>query len=573
MDTDIIEKAKIWLSNYFDKETRDEVQRLINEDPNELNESFYRTLEFGTGGLRGIMGVGTNRMNRYTVGAATQGLANYLKKSLPGTELKVVVSHDSRNNSRFFAEVTARVMAANGILCYLFEDLRPTPELSFAVRHLGCHAGVMVTASHNPKEYNGYKVYWGDGGQIVPPHDKGIINEVNAVTSYDQILWDGGDDRIRIIGPEVDDVYLARIKALTLNPEAIQRQHDLKIVYTPLHGTGITMVPKALEMYGFTNVTVLESQKTPDGNFPTVASPNPEERTAMELAMRKADEIEADLVLATDPDADRVGIAVRDDHGQMILLNGNMTGSLLVYYILSQWKNSGKLTGKEFTVKTIVTTELIRDISSSFGVECPDVLTGFKYIAEQIQNSPGKQFIVGGEESYGYLVGDFVRDKDAVSACCMIAEMAAVLADSGKSLYCQLQELYLQYGFYKESLLSITRKGQAGAAEIQQMMSDFRNQPPKEVNGSPVVRMMDYKQSIAQDCLNGTTSPITLPKSDVLQFFTADGTKITVRPSGTEPKIKFYFGVKEKLADLQYFEKISSELDTKIEKVKASLKL
>ncbi len=573
MNTDIIEKAKTWLSDYFDKETRDEVQRLINEDPNELNESFYRTLEFGTGGLRGIMGVGTNRMNRYTVGAATQGLANYLKKNLPGTELKVVVSHDSRNNSRFFAEVTARVMAANGILCYLFEDLRPTPELSFAVRHLGCHAGVMVTASHNPKEYNGYKVYWGDGGQIVPPHDKGIINEVNAVTSYDQILWDGGDDRIRIIGREVDDVYLARIQALTLNPEAIQRQHNLKIVYTPLHGTGITMVPKALEMYGFTNVTVLESQKTPDGNFPTVASPNPEERTAMELAMRKADEIQADLVLATDPDADRVGIAVRDDHGQMILLNGNMTGSLLVYYILSQWKNSGKLTGKEFTVKTIVTTELIRDISTFFGVECPDVLTGFKYIAEQIQNSPDKQFIVGGEESYGYLVGDFVRDKDAVSACCMIAEMAAVLADSGKSLYRQLQELYLQYGFYKESLLSITRKGQAGAAEIQQMMSDFRNQPPKEVNGSPVVRMMDYKQSIAQDCQNGTTSPITLPKSDVLQFFTADGTKITVRPSGTEPKIKFYFGVKEELADLQSFERTSHELDAKIEKVKASLKL
>ena len=573
MDTEIIEKAKTWLSDYFDKETRDEVQRLINEDPNELNESFYRTLEFGTGGLRGIMGVGTNRMNRYTVGAATQGLANYLKKNLPNEELKVVVSHDSRNNSRFFAEVTARVMAANGILCYLFEDLRPTPELSFAVRHLGCHAGVMVTASHNPKEYNGYKVYWGDGGQIVPPHDKGIINEVNAVTSYDQILWDGGDDRILIIGREVDDAYLARIKALTLNPEAIQRQHNLKIVYTPLHGTGITLVPKALEMYGFANVTVLESQKTPDGNFPTVASPNPEERTAMELAMRKADEIQADLVLATDPDADRVGIAVRDDHGQMVLLNGNMTGSLLVYYILSQWHKAGRLTGKEFTVKTIVTTELIRAISASFGVECPDVLTGFKYIAEQIANTPDKQFIVGGEESYGYLVGDFVRDKDAVSACCMIAEMAAVLADSGKTLYRQLQELYLQYGFYKESLLSITRKGQAGAAEIQQMMSNFRNQPPKEVNGSPVVRMMDYKQSIAQDLQNGTTSPITLPKSDVLQFFTADGTKITVRPSGTEPKIKFYFGVKEELSDLQSFERTSQELDTKIEKVKASLKL
>ena len=573
MDTNIIERAKIWLSDQYDEATRNEVRRLMENDPAELTESFYRTLEFGTGGLRGIMGVGSNRMNRYTVGAATQGLANYLKKNLPDTELKVVVAHDSRNNSRLFAEVTAQVMAANGIVCYLFEDLRPTPELSFAVRHLSCHAGVMVTASHNPKEYNGYKVYWGDGGQIVPPHDKGIINEVNAVTSVEQIHWTGGEELIKPISHEVDDEYLARIKALTLNPEAIAHQHDLRIVYTPLHGTGITMVPQALEMYGFTNVTVLESQRKPDGNFPTVASPNPEERVAMELAIRKADEINADLVLATDPDADRVGIAVRDDHGQMILLNGNMTGSLLVYYILSQWKNSGKLDGKEFTVKTIVTTELIRDISASFGVECPDVLTGFKYIAEQIANTPDKQFIVGGEESYGYLVSDFVRDKDAVSACCMIAEMAAVLADSGKSMYQQLQELYLQYGYYKESLLSITRKGQAGAAEIQQMMEDFRSTPPREINGSPVVKMMDYKNRVATDLGNGTTTPITLPKSDVLQFFTEDGTKVTVRPSGTEPKIKFYFGVKEKLSDLQSFEKVSKLLDDKISRVRESLKL
>ena len=573
MDTNIIERAKIWLSDQYDEATRNEVRRLMENDPAELTESFYRTLEFGTGGLRGIMGVGSNRMNRYTVGAATQGLANYLKKNLPGTALKVVVAHDSRNNSRLFAEVTAQVMAANGIVCYLFEDLRPTPELSFAVRHLGCHAGVMVTASHNPKEYNGYKVYWGDGGQIVPPHDKGIINEVNAVTSVEQIHWTGGEELIKPISHEVDDEYLARIKALTLNPEAIAHQHDLRIVYTPLHGTGITMVPQALEMYGFTNVTVLEAQRQPDGNFPTVASPNPEERTAMELSMQKADEIHADLVLATDPDADRVGIAVRDDHGQMILLNGNMTGSLLVYYILSQWKNSGKLDGKEFTVKTIVTTELIRDISASFGVECPDVLTGFKYIAEQIANTPDKQFIVGGEESYGYLVSDFVRDKDAVSACCMIAEMAAVLADSGKSMYQQLQELYLQYGYYKESLLSITRKGQAGAAEIQQMMENFRSNPPREINGSPVVKMMDYKNRVATDLGNGSTTPITLPKSDVLQFFTADGTKVTVRPSGTEPKIKFYFGVKEKLSDLQSFEKVSKLLDDKISRVRESLKL
>ena len=573
MDTNILERAKVWLSDQYDEATRAEVRRLMENDPAELTESFYRTLEFGTGGLRGIMGVGSNRMNRYTVGAATQGLANYLKKNLPGTALKVVVAHDSRNNSRLFAEVTAQVMAANGIVCYLFEDLRPTPELSFAVRHLGCHAGVMVTASHNPKEYNGYKVYWGDGGQIVPPHDKGIINEVNAVTSVEQIRWTGGEELIKSISHEVDDEYLARIKALTLNPEAIAHQHDLRIVYTPLHGTGITMVPQALEMYGFTNVTVLESQRKPDGDFPTVASPNPEERVAMELAIRKADEINADLVLATDPDADRVGIAVRDDHGRMVLLNGNMTGSLLVYYILSQWHKAGRLTGKEFTVKTIVTTELIRDISASFGVECPDVLTGFKYIAEQIANTPDKQFIVGGEESYGYLVSDFVRDKDAVSACCMIAEMAAVLADSGKSMYQQLQELYLQYGYYKESLLSITRKGQAGAAEIQQMMDNFRSNPPREINGSPVVKMMDYKNRVATDLGNGTTTPITLPKSDVLQFFTADGTKVTVRPSGTEPKIKFYFGVKEKLSDLQSFEKVLKLLDDKISRVRESLKL
>lgn len=573
MDKNILDNANIWLSEKYDEETRKEVRRLMEEDPAELTESFYRTLEFGTGGLRGIMGVGSNRMNKYTVGAATQGLANYLKKNYPNTDLKVVVSHDSRNNSRFFAEVTAQVMAANGIHCYLFEDLRPTPELSFAVRHLHCHAGVMVTASHNPKEYNGYKVYWTDGGQIVPPHDKGIIDEVNAVTSVEQIRWHGNDELVQIISSEVDDAYLTRIKALTLSPEAIRRRHDLNIVYTPLHGTGITMVPKALEMFGFTNVTVLESQRTPDGNFPTVASPNPEERTAMELAIRKADEINADLVLATDPDADRVGIAVRNDKGEMALLNGNMTGSLLVNYVLSQWKKNGKLTGNEFTVKTIVTTELIREISDSYGVPCPDVLTGFKYIAEQIENTPGKQFIVGGEESYGYLVSDFVRDKDAVSACCMIAEMAAALTDEGKTPYQQLQELYVKYGFYKEELLSITRKGQSGAAEIQQMMADFRSNPPKEINGSQVVKMMDYKSSLGTNLPDGSTFAIELPKSNVLQFFTADGTKVTVRPSGTEPKIKFYFGVKEELKDIQLFEETRQKLDKKIQQVKASLSL
>ena len=561
-----------WLNDDYDIETKNEIRRLMAEDPNELNESFYRTLEFGTGGLRGIMGVGPNRMNKYTVAAATQGLANYMKKNFPATELKVAVAHDSRNNSRHFAEVTAQVMAANGIHCYLFEDLRPTPELSFAVRHLHCQAGVMVTASHNPKEYNGYKAYWDDGGQIVPPHDKAIIAEVNAVTTLSQIHWEGNPDKIQIIGKEVDDVYLAKILALSGNPEAIRRHHDLSIVYTPLHGTGITMVPKALEMYGFTHVTVLESQSTPDGNFPTVASPNPEEKSAMELAIRKADEIGADLVLATDPDADRVGIAVRNDKGEMELFNGNMTGSLLVYHMLSQWQKNGQLTGKEFIVKTIVTTELIRAIAESFKVESFDVLTGFKYIAEKIKEQVGHTFIVGGEESYGYLVGDFVRDKDAVSACCMIAELAACLADEGKTLYTQLKELYVKYGFYKEDLLSITKKGQSGAAEIQKMMADFRNCPPKEINGSEVVKVIDYKASTATSS-DGSVTTIHLPKSDVLQFFTADGTKVTVRPSGTEPKIKFYFGVKEPLKEVSDFEKVRGALADKIAQVRNSLGL
>ena len=435
MEQKILDSVNNWLNDDYDQETKNEIRRLMAENPTEITESFYRTLEFGTGGLRGIMGVGPNRMNKYTVAAATQGMANYLKINYPDTDLKVVVAHDSRNNSRFFAEVTAQVFAANGILCYLFDSLRPTPELSYAVRHLNCHAGVMVTASHNPKEYNGYKAYWTDGGQIIPPHDKGIINEVNAITSIHQIKWEGNKDKIVIINKEVDDRYLEKIAGLSLNPEAIQRHKNLSIVYTPLHGTGITMVPKALEMFGFTNVTVLASQRNPDGNFPTVASPNPEEKSAMQLAMAEADKIGADLVLATDPDADRVGIAVRNHKGEMELFNGNMTGSLLIYYMLSQWSAKRKITGKEFIVKTIVTTELIRTIADSFKVECFDVLTGFKYIADKIQSLPDRRFIAGGEESYGYLIGDFVRDKDAVSACCMIAEMAAVLADAGKTLY------------------------------------------------------------------------------------------------------------------------------------------
>lgn len=573
MEQKILDSVNNWLNDDYDQDTKNEIRRLMAEDPTEITESFYRTLEFGTGGLRGIMGVGPNRMNKYTVASATQGLANYLKTNYPETDLKVVVSHDSRNNSRFFAEVTAQVFAANGILCYLFDSLRPTPELSYAVRHLNCHAGVMVTASHNPKEYNGYKAYWTDGGQIIPPHDKGIINEVNAITSIHQIKWEGNKDKIVIINKEVDDRYLEKIAGLSLNPEAIQRHKNLSIVYTPLHGTGITMVPKALEMFGFANVTVLESQRNPDGNFPTVASPNPEEKSAMQLAMAEADKIGADLVLATDPDADRVGIAVRNNKGEMELFNGNMTGSLLIYYMLSQWSAKRKITGKEFIVKTIVTTELIRTIADAFKVECFDVLTGFKYIADKIQSLPDRRFIAGGEESYGYLIGDFVRDKDAVSACCMIAEMAAVLADEGKTLYDLRQDLYKKYGYYQESLLSITKKGQQGANEIQQMMTGYRTCPPMVINQSPVIKIIDYKSSESIDFQNNKKENIDLPKSDVLQFFTADGTKITIRPSGTEPKIKFYFGVKEDLKPNDNLEQIHQKLQAKIDAVIDSLKL
>ena len=571
MEKNILEKVNIWLGDGYDVDTQNEIQRLMKEDEAELGESFYRNLEFGTGGLRGIMGVGTNRMNRYTVGAATQGLANYLHKNVADKELKVVVSHDSRNNSRYFAEVTAQIFAANGIHCYLFEDLRPTPELSFAVRHLHCHAGVMVTASHNPKEYNGYKVYWADGGQLVSPHDKGVISEVNAIQSVNQVCWAGNPDKIQMIGKEVDDVYLSKVKELSLNPDKIQKQHDLKIVYSPLHGTGITLVPKALQMFGFTNVTIVEEQSTPDGNFPTVASPNPEEKVAMELAIQTANRVKADLVLATDPDADRVGIAVRNDRGEMELFNGNMTGSLLVDYVLSQWQNHGLLTGKEFAVKTIVTTELIREIADNYQVPCDDVLTGFKYIAEKIENEPNKTFVVGGEESYGYLTGSFVRDKDAVSACCMIAELAAFAKDSGMTMYDCLKNLYVKYSFYQEGLLSVTKKGQAGAAEIQKMMENFRAQPPKILGGSKVVKMMDYQSSVETNLITAETKKIALPKSNVLQFFAEDGTKVTIRPSGTEPKIKFYFGVKTNLSSVEQFDNVKQQLTTKIESLKKEI--
>ncbi|MCQ2324779.1 MAG: phospho-sugar mutase [Paludibacteraceae bacterium] len=568
MDKLIEERVNLWLNDDYDEATKQEIRNFLQNNPDELVEAFYRDLEFGTGGLRGIMGVGTNRMNKYTVGAATQGLANYLKKQFPGQDISVAVSFDSRNNSQYFADITADVLSANDITCHLFPALRPTPVLSFAVRHLHCQAGVMVTASHNPKEYNGYKVYWSDGGQLVPPHDKNTITEVNLVKTIHDIQWTRKAEKVHTIDSSLDAAYLNLVHGLSLHPEAIAAQKNLKIIYTPLHGTGITMVPKALEMYGFENVSIVKEQAVTDGNFPTVKSPNPEEKSALTLAIAQAEAEKADLVLATDPDADRVGIAIRNDKGEMILLNGNMTGSLLIHYLLSQWKELGKLNGSQFIVKTIVTTELIERMAFCFNVPCEDVLTGFKYIAEKIKEFEGKKtFIGGGEESYGYLAGDFVRDKDAVIACCLIAEMTAFYAAQGKSLYEMLIEIYHQYGFYKEELLSLTKQGKSGAEEIAQMMVNFRNNPPKEINGQKVLMMKDFQAGISYNFEKGTQEAITLPKSNVLQFFTADLSKITVRPSGTEPKIKFYFGVVGTLPNTSEYESTNALLAEKIQSI------
>jgi len=570
----IIEKAQKWLSPEFDKDTRNEVQDLINNNPTEIVESFYRNLEFGTGGLRGIMGVGTNRMNKYTVGMATQGLANYLKLSFVNQQIKVAIACDSRNNSSYFAQVTAEVLSANGILVYLFDKLRPTPELSFAVRQLQCHSGIVITASHNPKEYNGYKVYWNDGGQLVAPHDKNVISEVEKITSPSMVNFNKHISLIHIIGSDIDSIYLQKIKELSINPHIISQNSSLKIVYTPIHGSGIMCVPKALELFGFKNVTIVSEQSVPDGEFPTVKSPNPEERDALNLGIIKAKEINADLVLATDPDADRVGIAIKNHKGEYILLNGNQTASILFYYVLGEWKNNNKLTGNEFIVKTIVTSDLLKDIAESFSVESFDVLTGFKYIAEKIKEFEGKKrFIIGGEESYGYLVGDFVRDKDAVSACCMIAETAAWAASQGKTLYDILLEIYVKYGYYCESLVSLTRKGKSGAEEIQQIMVDYRINPPKTINGSSVIEIRDYKLSKTQFPISGETKDIKLPKSDVIQFFTQDGTKVTVRPSGTEPKIKFYFGIKSEMANKESFDDADKKMKIRLEAIINDMKL
>lgn len=575
IDPIIVEKAKLWLGESYDQQTRDAVKNMLENDPAELVECFYRDLEFGTGGLRGIMGPGTNRMNKYTVGAATQGLANYLLKSFSDLqEISIAIACDSRNNSQFFSRITAEVMAANGIKVYLFDSLRPTPELSFAVRHLGCQSGVMVTASHNPKEYNGYKVYWNDGGQLVSPHDKNVIAEVQKIKSVNEIKFSGNNDKINIIGSELDEIYLNKLAELSLSPEVISRQKDLKIIFSPIHGTGYKLVPEILKRFGFTNVMLVEEQSIPDGNFSTVHSPNPEEKAAMHLALELARKTDADLIMATDPDGDRVGIGVKDLKGDFVLLNGNQAASLLIYYLIKKWKANGKLQGKEFIAKTIVTSELLKDIAESNGVESFDVLTGFKYIADIIKKHEGKKvFIGGGEESYGYLVGDFVRDKDAVASCAMLAETAAWAKDEGMSMFEMLINIYHEFGFYLEDLISITKKGKSGAEEIQKMMENYRTTPPKEINGIKVVKVKDYKSGKETDLINGEQKDIDLPKSDVLQFFLEGGSKITVRPSGTEPKIKFYFGVKGKLKNKSEFEKVNSMMREELNSMIAALNL
>jgi len=570
------EKAKEWLhSNTIDNESKERIKYMIENDENELIESFYKDLAFGTGGLRGIMGTGTNRINIYTIGMATQGLSNYLKQQFAGKkEIKVAIAYDSRNNSRLFAEKTASVFSANGIKVYLFDKLRPTPELSFAIRHLGCQSGIVITASHNPKEYNGYKVYWEDGGQIISPHDKNIITEVQKIKSIDEIRFDHELTHVKEIGDKIDNEYIKQIKKLSLNPDIIKKHKDLKIVFTPIHGTAVHLVPKALKAFGFEHVDIVEEQNTPDGNFPTVKSPNPEEPAAMELALKKAKAVDADIVMGTDPDADRVGIAVKNLDDDFILLNGNQAAALLIHYLITQWKEKGKLKGKEYIVKTIVTSEIIADIAEKYGVQNYDVLTGFKYIADIIkQKEKVKQFIGGGEESYGYLAGEFVRDKDAVMSCALLAETAAWAKSNGKKLYEQLIDIYAEFGFYKEKLISIVKKGKAGEEEIKKMMDNFRNNPPQTINHSNVMLIHDFLKQKTFDQLSHLRYEINLPKSNVLQFILKDGSKISIRPSGTEPKIKFYFSVNEKLERKEDFEKINHVLDEKIDAIIQNLRI
>jgi len=565
-------KINEWLSGNYDDATKNEIKRLQKDDANELEDSFYKDLEFGTGGLRGIMGVGTNRMNTYTVGMATQGYANYLKQCFDN--VKVAVAHDSRNNSRKFAEIAAHIFAANGIKVFLFESLRPTPELSFAIRTLGCQGGVVCTASHNPKEYNGYKAYWDDGAQMVSPHDKNTIVEVEKIKSADDVKWEGNEENITIIGKDMDDKYIQMVKGLSVNPEICKAQHDLKIVYTPIHGSGIMLVPQALQAFGFDNVHIVEEQKEPDGNFPTVNYPNPEEKETMSIALKKAKELDADILLGTDPDADRVGAGVRDNNGEWVLLNGNQTALLVFNYIIEARKKNGLAKPNDMVIKTIVTTDLIDVIAAQNNVTCYNVLTGFKWIAAMIKDKEGKEnYIVGGEESFGLMIGDKIRDKDAVSAVAMICEIAAVEKDKGQTLYNKLIELYVQYGFYKEDLISITKKGMNGSREIADMMKGYRDNPPKKIAGSPVVELYDYEKQEKKDLKTGTIEKIDLPKSNVLQFITEDGSKISARPSGTEPKIKFYFSVNTTLQSAKEFGEVNQKLNEKIREIISSMQL
>lgn len=571
MDTAIQAKADSWLNSAIDEESKAAIRQL---SPDELADSFYKDLEFGTGGLRGIMGIGSNRMNKYTVGTATQGLANYILKAFPGEETKVAIAYDSRNNSRFFADITASVFSANGIFVYLFDALRPTPELSFAIRQLGCKSGVVLTASHNPREYNGYKAYWDDGGQVVPPHDRNIIAEVNAISNIEEVKFIRDESKVQLISAEIDEPYLEAILGLTLAPEAVARQSDLKIVFSPIHGTGITLVPEILKRKGFTNVSIVEEQAEPNGDFPTVVYPNPEEREAMTLALNKAAELDADLIMATDPDADRVGIAAKNKNGEFELLNGNQAATLLIYFLLKKWKENGKIDGNQMIVKTIVTSDILDRIAESFGVDCPNTLTGFKFIAAVIKELEGKkQFIGGGEESYGYMISDFVRDKDAIASCAMLAEMTAWAKDQGLSVFDLLAEIYEQYGFYLEALVSMTKKGMQGAEEIKQMMVDLRSQAPESIAGSKVIKSVDYLSSVEKDLLTGKERKVNLQSSNVLQFFLEDGTKISARPSGTEPKIKFYISVNTALASKAQFDETKALLESRIEAIKTDLNL
>ena len=568
-------KAKQWLTSEFDEQTRNEVKGLMeNADKTGLIDAFYKDLEFGTGGLRGIMGAGSNRMNIYTVGMATQGLANYLKKNFANLpQIKVAVCHDCRNNSRLFAETVANIFSANGIKVYLFDDMRPTPECSFAIRHFGCQSGVNITASHNPKEYNGYKAYWEDGAQVLAPHDKGIIDEVNKVKVAD-VKFKGNPELIEIIGEEVDKIYLDMVKTISIDPAVIERQKDLKIVYTPLHGTGMMLIPRSLKLWGFENVHCVKEQMVRSGDFPTVVSPNPENGEALTLALRDAKEIDADIVMASDPDADRVGMACKNDKGEWVLINGNQTCLLFLYYIITNRIKTGKMKPNDFIVKTIVTTEVIKKIADKNPIEMRDCYTGFKWIANEIRKSEGKQqYIGGGEESYGFMAQDFVRDKDAVSACSLLAEICAYAKDQGKTLYELLMDIYLEYGFSKEFTINVVKPGKSGADEIKAMMEKFRSNPPKEIAGSKVVIAKDYK-TLEQTDANGVVTKLHMPEtSNVLQWFCEDGTKVSVRPSGTEPKIKFYLEVKGEMKCAGCYERCNKEADEKIEEIKKSLGL